>query len=538
MGDVDMNYTIKIARDTEEFEGIFRLNYDTFVEEIPQHSVNKARKLIDQFHDENEYVICKADNEIVGMMALRDVRPFSLDKKLGKIEEHLEVAFSRPCEIRLLSVKPNFRNGRVFASMTGALIRYCLYKGYDIAFISGTTRQSKLYKHLGFEPFAHLVGKDDVLFQPMYLTKEMFYQKEHLKNLSMVNSFLPGPVKVHDKIQSIFLSQPDWHRSQEHKQIAESVFFKLKKLTNVKHASVFTGTGTVANDAIAAHLASLGTKGLILSNGEFGERLEDHATRFGLSFDKLAKPWGTPYNMDEIRDLCQRNSYDWIWFVHCETSTGMLNNFEAIQSICEEFSAKICIDAISSIGTVPLNFEKIYMASGVSGKAIGSITGLSFVLYNELETGLNKVPRYLDVKYYQECEGIPFTQNSYLFKALDLALDTLFEADYFARNVSRFSYVFDTLLAKGFSFVVDKDLTSPCVMTIVFPCEINAMDIGLDLYLNGYQVHFRNRYLIKNNWIQIALMNANENIAIIEGLLHTLQNLYKEKVAMLTLNNA
>lgn len=533
-----MNYTIKIARETQEFEGIFRINYDTFVEEIPQHSENNERKLIDQFHDENEYVICKADNEIIGMMALRDIRPFSLDKKIGKIEDHLDVSFTKPCEIRLLSVKPKYRNGRVFAGITGALIRYCLYKGYDIAFISGTTRQAKLYRHLGFEPFAHLVGKDDVLFQPMYLTKEMFYQKEHLKTLSMVNSFLPGPVKVDDKIQSIFLSQPDWHRSQEHKQIAESVFTKLRKLTNAKQVSVFTGTGTVANDAVAAHLASLGTKGLILSNGEFGERLVDHATRFGLHFDRLAVPWGSPFSEDEIRDLCNVNQYDWIWFVHCETSTGMMNDFNTIQSICEKFSAKLCMDAISSIGAVPLNFEKVYLASGVSGKAIGSITGLSFVLFNQLEKGANMVPRYLDVNYYQECEGIPFTQNSYLFKALDLALDRLFEPDFFDKKVSRFSYVFDTLKAKGFSFVVEKELTSPCVMTIAFPKEINAMDVGLDLYLNGFQVHFRNRYLIKNNWIQIALMNINEDIVVIEGLLHTLQNLVKENAGLVTLNNA
>ncbi|MGV3464132.1 MAG: aminotransferase class V-fold PLP-dependent enzyme [Heyndrickxia sp.] len=528
-----MNYTIKIARETQEFEGIFRLNYDTFVEEIPQHSENTERKLIDQFHDENEYVICKDDDEIIGMMALRDIRPFSLDKKLGRIEEHLQVAFTRPCEIRLLSVKPKFRNGRVFASITGALIRYCLYKGYDIAFISGTTRQSKLYKHLGFEPFAQLVGKDDVFFQPMYLTKEMFYQKEHLRNLSMVNSFLPGPVKVEDKIQSIFLSQPAWHRSQEHKQTAESVFSKLTQLVNTKHVSVFSGTGTVANDAIGAHLASLGTNGLILINGEFGERLADHANRFGLHYDKLIFPWGAPFNIEEMKDLCRLNQYDWIWFVHCETSTGMMNDFDAIQKVCEEFSIKICIDAISSIGAVPINFEKIYMASGVSGKAIGSITGLSFVLFNELENGEKSVPRYLDVRYYQACEGIPFTQNSYLFKALDLALDKLFEPDFFDKKESVFSYVYDTLKAVGFSFVVEKGLTSPCVMTIAFPNEINSMDIGLDLYLNGFQVHFRNRYLIKNNWIQIALMSANENLATIDELLHTLQNLHKEKAGVL-----
>jgi hypothetical protein len=41
-----------------------------------------------------------------------------------------------------------------------------------MALISGTTRQQRLYRHLGFVPFGPLVGTPEALFQPMYLTKE------------------------------------------------------------------------------------------------------------------------------------------------------------------------------------------------------------------------------------------------------------------------------------------------------------------------------------------------------------------------------
>ena len=46
--------------------------------------------------------------------------------------------------------------------------------GYDLAIISGTTRQEKLYKHLGFIPFGPLVGSDEARFQPMYIPVERF----------------------------------------------------------------------------------------------------------------------------------------------------------------------------------------------------------------------------------------------------------------------------------------------------------------------------------------------------------------------------
>ena len=83
----------KIANTAEEYEQIFKLNYETFVDEIPQHEKNETKKLKDKFHyqihlvhslfhDKNIYIIAKKEGEVVGMMALSDERPFSLDLKL------------------------------------------------------------------------------------------------------------------------------------------------------------------------------------------------------------------------------------------------------------------------------------------------------------------------------------------------------------------------------------------------------------------------------------------------------------------------
>jgi hypothetical protein len=73
----------KVATEPLEFEQIFQLAYDTFVEEIPQHQPNPDRRHVDRFHDENTYLIAKDDDAVVGMLAIRAERPFSLDEKLG-----------------------------------------------------------------------------------------------------------------------------------------------------------------------------------------------------------------------------------------------------------------------------------------------------------------------------------------------------------------------------------------------------------------------------------------------------------------------
>jgi hypothetical protein len=165
--------TYKIAETENEFEQIFRLNYKTFVEEIPQHERNSEKRLVDKFHAENTYLICMEGNRLLGMLAMRDTRPFSLDLKLENLDSYLPEHTSI-CEIRLLAVEPDKRSTRIFGGLILQLAGYCDERHYDLAIMSGTTRQAKLYRHLGFVPFGPLVGNGDTLFQPMYLTLDSY----------------------------------------------------------------------------------------------------------------------------------------------------------------------------------------------------------------------------------------------------------------------------------------------------------------------------------------------------------------------------
>jgi hypothetical protein len=80
---------IKIATEAWEFEQIHQLNYRTFVEEIPQHAPNPEGRLVDRFHAQNHYVIVLNGRELVGMVAWRHQRPFSLDSKVPNLDAHL-----------------------------------------------------------------------------------------------------------------------------------------------------------------------------------------------------------------------------------------------------------------------------------------------------------------------------------------------------------------------------------------------------------------------------------------------------------------
>ena len=189
---------VKIASEPWEFEQIHALNHQTFTGEIPQHPPSPSGRLIDRFHNENVYVIGVDERRVAGMIAIRDRRPFALDQLLphsgnllcvatmeqGRCLERFVVKEVPPwahilCPENLLRTHEWIRSqdpqlAQSLPVMLDYVWRYCVREGFDLALISGTTRQLKLYAHLGFVPFGPLVGTPEALFQPMMLTLERF----------------------------------------------------------------------------------------------------------------------------------------------------------------------------------------------------------------------------------------------------------------------------------------------------------------------------------------------------------------------------
>jgi hypothetical protein len=170
-------YRFVVATEPDQFEEIHRLNYRTFAEEIPQHRRNPERRLVDRFHAENTYVVCELDGRIVGMICVRDRRPFSVDEKIGPFEEHLPRDVprpGRPCEVRLLAIEPAHRRGLVILGLFRRILEIGLERGYDFVLMSGRVANLRMYRALGFRPFGPLTGTPEAPYQPMFATSRMF----------------------------------------------------------------------------------------------------------------------------------------------------------------------------------------------------------------------------------------------------------------------------------------------------------------------------------------------------------------------------
>lgn len=525
----------KFAAEDWEFEQIHRLNYRTFVEEIPQHQASPTHRLVDKFHAENTYLICLANQKIVGMLAARGNRPFSLDQKLPELDRHLPPGRT-VCEIRLLAIDQKFRGsrgGQILSGLLALLWQHGVERGYDLAIISGTLRQAKLYQHLGFVPFGPVVGTGEATFQPMYVTLETFEitAREFLRSApaksfqpSAVN-FLPGPVAVRREVRRAFEQAPESHRGDSFKADFQNTKAMLCDLTNAGGVELLLGSGTLANDVVAAQLSLLPGTGIVLSNGEFGLRLVDHARRFKLRFDHLEFSWGEPLDLAVVREkFGPLASPTWLWCAHCETSTGVLNDVATLKTLCAQHGVKLCLDAISSLGTLPVDLAGVHLASGASGKGLRAYAGVAMVFYHHPpQPAGDQLPRYLDLGFYAERDGLPFTFSSNLLHALNAAVRGVDWRKRYSEIQETSTALRTKLLALNFALVGGATRTSPAVVTLALPPELNSVTVGKLMQEAGFRLSYNSEYLQRRNWIQICLMGevAREKTdALVNALQH------------------
>lgn len=513
----------RIASSPREFAQIHRLNYQTFVEEIPQHAPRPHRLLVDKFHSENTYVIALRGEHLVGMVALRTKRPFSLDAKLAKLDAFLP-PHRAPCEIRLLAVEKSQRRGLVFRGLMSRLAQLAHESNCDLALISAYIGQLKLYRHLGFQEFGPRHGDAAAAFQPMFLTPEKFqrlFAREQIaprdtrKTSASTRAahctktplnFLPGPVTLHKNVAAAFAMPPISHRSNEFLDVLADTKGHLCRLTQARHVAMMLGSGTHANDAVAAQLSRENAPGMVLSNGEFGERLCDHAARFGLRFQVLRATWGAAFNEAEIASFLDGEPHArWLWMTHGETSSGVLNSIDFLRRECARREIKLCLDCVSSLGTMTVDLRGVYLATGSSGKGLMAPPGLALVFFNHEISSAPNLPRSLDIGLYERSET-PFTHSSNLIGALCESLRATRWDARFARLACWSQELRNGLCDLQLRPLARDENAFPAVVTLALSAPANSGELGARMGKDGFLLSYASEYLRQRNWFQVCLM--------------------------------
>lgn len=317
-----------------------------------------------------------------------------------------------------------------------------------------------------------------------------------------------GPVELSQDVLNAFQQSPISHRSEQFQTVHKSIVDKLCNALSVKYTFLLQGSGTLANEVMLWQIKSLDTKGLILSNGEFGNRLIDQAKRIQLEFEDYTLEWGEIFDCKVIESKIQKGNLKWILFVHCETSTGIINELQCIESVAKSNECHIFLDCISTIGTQEINLTNVAMATGSSGKGLCALAGIGLVFSNITPLpGDTCIPKYFDLSFYSKRNGIPFTLSSNLLYALYVGICKTMHKAYWLkkdRQAHRIFNVFrDTELipyAKPYSRVY----------TIV-QNNVGTKALYKYLYDLGLQFSYQSDYLLHKNWIQFTLFGDHDD---------------------------
>jgi alanine-glyoxylate transaminase/serine-glyoxylate transaminase/serine-pyruvate transaminase len=193
--------------------------------------------------------------------------------------------------------------------------------------------------------------------------------------------FGPGPSMVHPRVYEALAKPIVGHLDTYFIQVMGDVQQLLKTAYGTSDGAtlVISGTGSAGMEAAIANFVEPGDKVAVFANGYFSDRLTEMAKRHGATVARFEKAWGETYTDDEARAFIAREQPAVVAYVHAETSTGALQSGQAVCDAAHEASALVIGDCVTSLGGVPVDFDKtgIDVAYSCTQKGLSCPPGLS-----------------------------------------------------------------------------------------------------------------------------------------------------------------
>jgi aspartate aminotransferase-like enzyme len=511
-----------------DLEQVHALNHRVFAEEIAQHGTHPSGLLVDRFHERNHYFVAVREDVVIGMISAHGGPEFSVKRRLP--DASLLESFPRPIEVRLLAIDPKERNRTVLAGLLWQAYDYAVSGGYSHLLISAISTRQAMYQKMGFHALGPAVPEGNASFVPMLMTlgehrrvegervelHERHWQRAaapHARASHLPLSLLPGPVAIHPRIAEAFASAPVSHRSPAFVETYERVREQLRAFLPAMDVVLFPGAGTLANDAVAANLKAIfgDAEGVVLANGEFGERLTKQAAGAGLRCRQVAFPYGKPWEFKAVQAALDGRPR-WIWGVHLETSTGVLNDVATLLRMAGRGGCAVALDCVSSLGAaaIPTDGEGLLLASGVSGKSLGAYAGLAMVYLSDACRRLLKdkelCPSF-DLLRMREARGPVSTVSSPSLFALARALDDSYGCAEamtwrFAEYRRLGEFVRAEMRTAGLEPLAAEAVAAPNITTFDLPYA----SFPEECERAGYTIAHESPYLESRGWAQIATM--------------------------------
>jgi len=297
----------------------------------------------------------------------------------------------------------------------------------------------------------------------------------------------PGPSCVHDAVYEALGKKTIGHLDPYFIRIMDGIKSDLRTLLGTENTLTIpmSGTGSSGMEACFVNLVEKGDPVLILINGVFGMRMQDVAQRLGADVDVLEFEWGTPVQVDAVKEKIGSKDYKIVAVVHAETSTGVKNPVAEIGDLLNGSDSIYLVDAVTSLGGMEVAMDAWGIDALYSGtqKCLSCPPGLAPLSFSPkavtaLENRKSKVPNwYLDltmiIKYWKGAtrayhHTAPINMHYGLYQALQLILEEGLDNVY-RRHMTHHERLVQGLEKMGLSMLVSPESRLPMLNSVTIP---------------------------------------------------------------------
>jgi len=244
----------------------------------------------------------------------------------------------------------------------------------------------------------------------------------------------PGPTPLPPQVCEAMARPIIHHRTPQFQASLKEATDGLKYAFQTQgDVFILASSGTGAMEAAVVNLLSTGDTALTVQGGKFGERWTELCQSYGINAEILDVEWGKAVDPDVIKSKIQnpKSKIKAVFVTLCETSTGVVNDIEAIGRVVKDTGAVLVVDAISGLGAIDLKTDAWSCDVVVSGSQKGLMLppGLGFISMSAKAWKLaetSKCPKYyFDLKAAKKAwakTDTPFTPAITLIMALNEAL--------------------------------------------------------------------------------------------------------------------
>ncbi|MDQ5820523.1 MAG: alanine--glyoxylate aminotransferase family protein [Actinomycetota bacterium] len=303
--------------------------------------------------------------------------------------------------------------------------------------------------------------------------------------------FTPGPTPVPPEVLAALAQPMVHHRGPDFRLVYERCLARLKDVFRTQQeVLLFAASGTGAFESAIANLVSPGDRVVAVTAGAFGERWVAMGEAFGAEVVPLRYEWGeSPATDDLRRTLGEAGGAKAVFLVQSETSTGVVADVQALAAVAREAGALSIVDAVSSLGAVPLETDewKLDVVVTSSQKALMCPPGLAMAAVSEEAyaaqgTGARFYFDWNRVRKAQAAFDAAFTPAVSLVAALDVALGLLLDGGLdtaFDRHVRLGRACREGIKAMGLELFSPDDDSAAVVTAVRVPEGVDGSELLL-----------------------------------------------------------